>query len=69
MIYMDLKQLNEHMDARFDRVEAKLDDYSTRLTRTETEVTQVRGQIRYFLTAGLTVIGYLFTQFYDKLFK
>ena len=47
----------DRIETKLDRVEDKLDALGERLTRQEEGLTQVRGQIRWFLTLAGTVLS------------
>lgn len=47
------------IEEKVDRVDAKLDLLNTRQTRTETDVTWMKGSLYIILTIGLSVIAFI----------
>lgn len=59
---MQLDQLREHVDQRFDRLEDKLDQYARDTIKNTNDLTWVKGAVTIGLTGLLSIIGYLLTQ-------
>lgn len=59
---MKPEDLKEHVDARFDRLEDKLDKYASRTTKNEADISWLRGYSKtattLFLTLALAAILY-----------
>lgn len=54
---MDLHDLKTHLDNRIDRLEEKLDDHLSRISKAETSIEWLRGHVKYsvsILMAALT---------------
>jgi len=63
---MDKDSLQSHLDKRFDRLEHKLDDHLSRISKAETEIHWIKGISRISLTLLLAVIGFLIQLFWPK---
>lgn len=63
---MDNLELKNHIDARLDKLEGKLDDHMQRITKVETEVNYLRGSIKYGLTIIVTIVGSVISYFMNK---
>lgn len=73
---MDERQLQEHLDSRFDgldrkleRVEAKLDNHLERLSRAEASIEWLKGNVKIVTTIILTVAGFLAASLFNILGK
>lgn len=64
---MDLHQLQEHVDHRFDKLEAKLDTYTTETIRNTSDLTWIKGGVTIALTSILGILGYLVVQYLQSL--
>lgn len=60
-----LDKLREHMDARFDRVEEKVDNHMGRLSRTEADITWLKGHVQWVITILVAVAGFFATAFFS----
>jgi hypothetical protein len=54
----DFKTLESKMDARFDRLETKLDKYGERTTEHAEQIKTLQGYAKYGLTIFLAVCGF-----------
>lgn len=73
---MDERQLQEHLDSRFDgldrkleRVETKLDNHLERLSRAEASIEWLKGNTKIIITVILTVAGFLAASLFTYLGK
>lgn len=73
---MDERQLQEHLDNRFDgldrkleRVEAKLDNHLDRLSRAEASIEWLRGNVKIVTTIILATAGFFAVAFFNYLGK
>lgn len=62
----DIQGLKAHIDTRLDKLEGKLDDHMQRITKVETEVSFLRGSIKYGLTIVVTIVGSIVSYFMHK---
>lgn len=53
---MNLKDFQQHVDARFDRVENKIDDHLARLSKAEEAIVWIRGHLRISTGVFLSVV-------------
>lgn len=70
---MTEKDLQRHIDDRFDkldnrleRVELKLDDHLSRLSRAEASIEWLKGHARLVLTIVLAAAGFLASLYFSK---
>jgi hypothetical protein len=56
------KQLQEHVDNRFDRLEDKLDLYTAETTRNSNDLTWIKGYVRISITLFISAISYVISQ-------
>ena len=63
---MDIRDLHQHLDSRLDRIEGKLDDYSSRLTRAEEALVWMQGHLKIVTAVGIAVIGSVLASFWAK---
>lgn len=61
---MEIKQLQAHVDSRFDRIEAKLDQYTTETTKNTNDLTWVKGYVRISISIFITIISYVASQLF-----
>lgn len=73
---MDTKDLQEHLDNRFDaldsrfeRVEAKLDNHLERLSKAEASIEWLRGNVKIVTTIILATAGFFAVAFFNYLGK
>lgn len=73
---MDERQLQEHLDNRFDgldrkleRVEAKLDNHLDRLSRAEASIEWLKGNVKIVTTIILSAAGFFAVAFFNYLGK
>lgn len=63
---MDLKDVVQQMHDRFDRLEAKVDPYASRLSTLETHVSWLKGHLNVtsavFMSVGSGVLIWLLTK-------
>jgi hypothetical protein len=64
---MHLEQLQKHVDARFDKLETKLDSYAATTTQNTTDIAWLKqgGTIALTLVA-IPALGWLLVQFLTK---
>lgn len=62
---MDSKDLLDHLDTRFDRLETKLDDHLGRISKAETEIHWIKGSARLVLTVLISLAGFLAKLFWS----
>lgn len=53
---MELKELKEDMDARFDKLEAKLDRFAESALKNESDIKWVKGFVKWSLTGLVSII-------------
>lgn len=58
---MDLK---DHIDARFDRLENKMDDHLERLSKAEEAIVWLKGHVKLVTAVGVACLGALATAFF-----
>jgi hypothetical protein len=61
---MDLNELQEHVDRRFDRIEDKLDTYIPLTTQATSDMEWVKGYVKFSLVTVIGILGYLLSQFF-----
>lgn len=61
-----LQRIQEHTDQRFDRLETKLQRYSEKITRAETDLEWMKGGIKIGLGLITAIIGTLVSMFFGK---
>lgn len=54
---MDLDSLRQHMDNRFDRLEGKVDSHLDRIAQSETDISWLKGHVKFTTAVGLSVVG------------
>lgn len=63
---MDLESLRQHMDARFDRLEGKVDNHLGRISQSETDISWLKGHVKFTTAIGLAVVGTVVTWWFTK---
>lgn len=63
---MDVDKLKAHVDARFDRLETKLDDHLQRLSKAEAAIEWLKGHVKLTTAIGLAVVGTVFGWWFTK---
>ena len=61
-----LQRIQEHTDQRFDRLEEKLEKYSEKVTRAETDLEWMKGGIKVGLGLITAIIGTLVSILFGK---
>lgn len=63
---MDLRDFQNHLDDRFDRLEAKLDSHDEkldnhleRLSKAEEAIVWIRGHVKLIVTIGISAAGFI----------
>ncbi|MFW7382370.1 MAG: hypothetical protein ACOH5I_26470 [Oligoflexus sp.] len=56
---MELRDLQEHIDKRIDKLEAKLDKHITVITTNEADLAWVKGSVKITITLAIAMIGWL----------
>ena len=63
---MDLRDFQNHLDDRFDRLEAKLDSHDEklgnhleRLSKAEEAISWIRGHVKLIVTIGISAAGFI----------
>ena len=51
---MDLRQ---HLDARLDRIEGKLDTHLDRISRSEEAIAWLKGHVQFVTAIGIALVG------------
>lgn len=64
---MDLHELRDHIDQRFDRLEDKVDGHSDRISRSEVSIEFISGNIKMWGAIFLAVISSAFGWLFSKL--
>lgn len=57
-------QLKQHLDARFDRVEDKIDNHLERISKAEEAIVWMRGHIKIVVTMLIGVLGSLVAAYF-----
>lgn len=63
----EMKDYFDKVDARFDRIESKLDNYLERTTRNEEAIQGMKGQIKIVLSTIIGVLTAAVAALFDKL--
>lgn len=63
---MDIRDLHTHLDARLDRIETKLDDYHSRLSRAEEALVWMKGHLKLVTAVGIAVFGSVLAGLWSK---
>lgn len=63
---MDIKDLHQHLDARLDRIETKLDDYHGRISRAEEALEWMKGHLKLVTAVGIAVAGSVLAGLWSK---
>lgn len=66
---MELDKLKEHVDARLDRIESKLDNHLERLSAAETSIEWMKGHIKTVVSLGIALIGVVATTLFNMFTK
>lgn len=64
---MDLEQLREHMDGRFDKVEEKLENFGKVAHKNQNDITWIKGHLQVALTILLSVAGFFAMAYFTSL--
>jgi len=64
---MNLEELRQHMDSRFDRLEDKVETFQDRITENTSDIGWIKGHLRVTVTIILAVAGFLSAAFFTKL--
>lgn len=63
----EMKDYFDKVDARFDRIESKLDNYLERTARNEEAIQGMKGQIKIVLSTIIGVLTAAVAALFDKL--
>ena len=63
---MELEILRQHMDARFDRLEDKVDNHLERLSKAEAAIEWLKGHVKFTTAVGLAVVGTVMTWWFTR---
>lgn len=63
---MDLKDLHSHLDHRLDRIETKLDDYHSRLSKAEEALVWMQGHLKLVTAVGIALVGSVLAGLWSK---
>ena len=66
---MDFEKLREHMDARFDKVEGKLDNHLDRLSKAEEAIMWMRGHLKVTTMIVISIAGWVASRYFDIIAK
>lgn len=61
---MDLREFKAHVDARFDKLEEKIDTGNDRGIKNETDVSWLKGGVSFLSVILLSVLAYLANAFF-----
>lgn len=56
---MDIKELQNHVDARFDKIEDKMDAFMIQTTNNTNDLTWVKGSVKLGITLLITAVGFV----------
>jgi hypothetical protein len=56
--------LREHLDARLDRIENKLDSHLDRISKSEEAIVWLKGHVRVVTAVGIACLGFLANIFF-----
>lgn len=62
---MDNKQLQDHLDARFDRLEGKLDIYAVKTVENSERIKGLKGSVALIITVIVGFAGILVTAYFN----
>jgi len=63
---VDLRDLQTHLDSRFDRLEDKVDNHLERISKAESSIEWIRGQVNLITALVLAVAGFFATAYFQK---
>ncbi len=66
---MDFKDFKDHMDARLDKIEDKLDNHVERIAKAETSIQSINGHLNIAVGLFVSVFLGLITSLYNLLTK
>lgn len=61
---MEIKDLRDHLDQRIDRLETKLDDHLSRISKAEESIEWLKGHVRISISVLLVFVTGLVGAFY-----
>lgn len=64
---MRIEDLQHHMDARFDRLEDKVDDFQEKITENRSDIGWIKGHLKVTVTIILAAAGFMATALYESL--
>lgn len=65
----EIEKLHDHVDHRFDKLESKIDSFSSETIKNTNDLTWIKGGVTISLTSLLGILGYLLMQYFQSLGK